>query len=228
MVCMNPAHLHLLVNHFPIIGTYLALPLLVLALVRRADRGALYALVLVLVISGAGAVAANLSGDPAEARVEDLPSVSKHWIDVHSDRADDATIIAVVTAVGALGLLGWTIRRGSTPIVGLGVLGFLTTLSAGAMAWTGVAGGQIHHGELREAGDNTSNASEHGGKGRRGPHAGAGERGGAGEAGEGGEGRGRPGGRRPRGPRPGAGADGADGTEATPGEAPADPAAAGQ
>ena len=202
---MNPAHLHLLVNHFPIIGTYLALPLLVIAAWRRADRGALLAVVLVLAISGATAVAANLTGDPAESRVESLPSVSKHWIDEHSERADYATVVAVVTAVGAIGLLAWAMRRGETPLAGLAVLGFLTTISAGAMAWTGLAGGQIHHGELRAPGDNTSNAAERGG-----------ER-------AGGE-RGRPGGARPaRGGRPrrprGPGEAGEAGEAAEPGEA---------
>jgi hypothetical protein len=147
---MNPAHLHLLVNHFPIVGAFVSLPLLALALWRRGDRGSLLAAVTVLVVSAAGAGAAQLTGDDAEEVVEHLPGVSESLIHTHEERAEVATILAVVTGLGSLGILGFAIRSGKTPLIGTVVLTAGALATAGTMAWTGQAGGQIRHTEIRD------------------------------------------------------------------------------
>ena len=74
---MNDAHLHLLVNHLPIVGAMLSLPLFGLALLMPKDRGALRAAVLVAVFTALGGVAADLTGEPAEEVVEGLPDVTE-------------------------------------------------------------------------------------------------------------------------------------------------------
>lgn len=147
---MNAAHLHLLVNHLPIIGAMLALPLLALALLSKADRGALRAAVVVLALSGAGAVAALQTGEPAEEVVEDLPGVDERAIHEHEERGEAATILSVLAAAAGIATLVLAERRGQAPQAAMiGVLG-LSLLSAGAMAWTGAAGGPIRHSELRD------------------------------------------------------------------------------
>ena len=184
---MNPAHAHLLLNHLPIVGTFIALPLLVLAFARPSERSSLYAVVQVLVLAAGGAVAANRTGEAAEEQVKNLPGVAEQWIHVHSQRADVATVLAVIAGAAALGLLGWTMRGArradpalpvpvGTPAAGLAVLTLLTALSGAAMVYTGLAGGQIHHPELRAEADSEGKSPDRAGSETKGRGNGRGKR----------------------------------------------------
>lgn len=146
---MLATHLHLALNHLPIVATFLALPLLALSLWFREEKGVLLGAVSVLVLAGIGAVGAKWTGEEAEEAVEELPGVSERWIHEHEERAETATIGAVVVAVAAIGVGIFAVRTGTAPSMGLAALMFTTTLSAGAMAWTGLAGGRVHHPEIR-------------------------------------------------------------------------------
>lgn len=150
---MDPAHLHLMVNHVPILGAILSLPLIAIAAWRRTEKGPTLAYATLLTIAAVGGVIALRSGEPAEERVEDMPGVSEHWIEEHEERAETATVLAVITAVGALGALayGWK-RDEGTPAVLTGAVFVGALATSAAMGWTGLAGGQIHHPELRADG----------------------------------------------------------------------------
>lgn len=161
---MDLAHLHLMLNHFPIIGSLLALPLLGIAAWRPQERSALVGAVLVLGVSAIGAAGADFTGEPAEELVEDLPGVSEHWIHEHEERAEVAVVLSVVNGLAALGVLGWAYNKGRTPALGVAGLLALTAATSGDMAWTGLAGGQIHHPELRPE---ATPLSPHGGALRR-------------------------------------------------------------
>jgi hypothetical protein len=148
---MDATHLHLVVNHLPIVGTFLALPLLLLALVRRADAGALHAAALVLVLAGGGAVVAKESGQRAEEAVEHLVGTDEAALQTHEERAEVAVPLSVVTALLALGTVAaraW--RPGVASTVATVVTLAAAAGSAGAMAWVGQSGGLIRHSELRD------------------------------------------------------------------------------
>jgi len=147
---MNAAHLHLVLNHLPIIGALLSVPLVILALAFRNERGLLIAAAVTLTVTGAGALASMQTGEPAEELVEHLPGVAEPLIQAHEERAEVATGLAVATAIGALALFGMTVRRGtSLPAPWLAALLVGTVATSGAMAWTGKAGGVIRHTEIR-------------------------------------------------------------------------------
>jgi len=147
---MNAAHLHLVVNHLPIVGAMLSVPLVIMALAFRNERGLLIAAAMTLTLTGAGALATMQTGEPAEERVEHLPGIAENLIHEHEERAEMATGLAVATAIGALALFGMTIRRGASPPAPLlAALLVGTIATSGAMAWTGKAGGLIHHTEIR-------------------------------------------------------------------------------
>ena len=148
---MSGAHLHLLVNHLPIVGAFLAIPLLGLAVLLRRDRGMLRASVVVLVLSASGAGIALGTGEPAEEQVEDLPGISAPAIHTHEERAEAAAGLSVLAAVVGAGALLLAERRGQAPPLPLAAAVAAALLSAGAMAWTGASGGVIHHEELRGA-----------------------------------------------------------------------------
>ena len=147
---MNAAHLHLLVNHLPILGTFLAIPLIGLVFWRPRDRGLLVGAALILALSGLGAGAALSSGEGAEETVEHLPGVSERLIHAHEEAAEVAAGFAGFAALAGLGVLGWGLVRegGAHRLATAGVL-VATLASAGAMAYTGSTGGVIRHEEIR-------------------------------------------------------------------------------
>lgn len=145
---MNQAHLHLLFNHFPIIGTILCLLLLLFALMRKSDelkRASLGGLVLISLLT----IPAYLTGEPAEKVVEHLPGVSEALIESHEETALVAFIVLGVTGAFALAGLLWFRRRPILPTWLATVVLLLTSISVGLMARTGNLGGEIRHTEIR-------------------------------------------------------------------------------
>lgn len=146
---MNSAHLHLLLNHVPILGSAFGLVLIAWGVFRRSDVVARVGLV-TLVVAALFAIPAYLTGGAAEHAVEDLPGISDAAIHPH----EEAAMIASY-ALGALGVacawMLWRYRR-----VGVSVPSRYTRLAflgavvvAGLMAWTSLLGGVIRHAEIR-------------------------------------------------------------------------------
>ena len=144
---MNTVHLHLLLNHLPVVGTVIGTLLLAVALLRRSDELGRISLGLFGLL-GLIAVAVYLTGEPAEDAVEKLPGISDGLIDRHQDAALIATI--VVGVIGAFALASLLIYRRRALPRWVTVLGFGTALVASsAMAYTANLGGQIRHTEIR-------------------------------------------------------------------------------
>jgi hypothetical protein len=145
---MNWAHVHLLLNHLPVIGTFIALALLVLGIVARNQSVARTSLGISLCM-GLAAIAVYFTGEPAEEAVEHLSTISKSAIETHEAAALAATLTLV-----AMGLLaGHALlrsRRGQVlarPY--LFALLIANAVPAGLSAWTANLGGKIHHEEIR-------------------------------------------------------------------------------
>jgi glucan phosphoethanolaminetransferase (alkaline phosphatase superfamily) len=149
---MNAARLHLLVNHLPVIGFPFGLILLVATILRQGDRGLFAAAVLVVVISGAGGLAAYFTGEPAKKVVEHLADVPKALIETHEEVASIAIILALITTLLAIVLSFVTLRReGRIGVIPLSILLVATVVTCGAMFWTGSTGGKIRHSEIRDS-----------------------------------------------------------------------------
>jgi uncharacterized membrane protein len=146
---MSGAHLHLLLNHLPVIGTLVALLLLAYAQLRgsqeltRASLG-------IFAIAAVMGLAAFLTGEPAEHVVKRLPGIEKSAIHEHEEAALVATwLLGVVGAVSLGGLIGFRKRTGGVPRrFGVLVLA-LSLFPALAMARTANLGGKIRHPEIR-------------------------------------------------------------------------------
>lgn len=145
----NDAHLHLLLNHIPILGSAFALLILGYGLLRKSDDVIRLGLLMFFVI-GAAAVAVYFTGEPAEEMVEDLAGVSHDLIEEHEDAAKFATI--VTAAAGVLALLSLLLHRGRRSAARAATLLTLVVGLAGAvaMARTGTLGGVIRHTEIRD------------------------------------------------------------------------------
>ncbi|MFM8178483.1 MAG: hypothetical protein ACKOAG_04760 [Candidatus Kapaibacterium sp.] len=154
---MDAAHLHLLLNHAPIVGTVIGTVLLAWAVITR-QASVRAAAASVLVAMALVAIPVYLSGEPAEESVEELPGVSEAFIEDHEDAAK-WSLVAMEVA-GALALSGIVASRKGHPLAdALGkatlVVGVITCV---LMARTGNLGGQIRHTEIRAGSGSTEGA----------------------------------------------------------------------
>ncbi|MBK8876160.1 MAG: hypothetical protein IPN13_20680 [Bacteroidetes bacterium] len=144
---MDFTHLHLILNHFPIIGTIIAVFILIYGIYKSylPIQKVSLALIVVLAII---AIPVFLTGEPAEEAVENLPGVSELVIEAHEEAAEAS--IWVMEFTGILALIAFLLIAGkkqfATTSVYLVVLAGL--LSFVMMARTGYLGGQIRHTEL--------------------------------------------------------------------------------
>lgn len=101
---MNDAHLHLLVNHFPIVGTILGLGILIAGIILKNNsiKNTAYCLFIVAAIFAAFSMG---TGEGAEEMVEDMPSIGKEIIHEHEEIAEKLAI--VLYSLGVLSLIGF-------------------------------------------------------------------------------------------------------------------------
>ncbi len=143
---MDAAHIHLLLNHVPVLGTFFGLALLAYALLRR-QQDVLKAALGVFVVTGLAAGVVYLTGESAEELVEGMAGITEALIEPHEESALVALVLAGVLGLAALvGLLFF--RRGVPGWLGSAVL-VLALVAGGAMAWTANLGGRINHPEIR-------------------------------------------------------------------------------
>jgi uncharacterized membrane protein len=145
---MSGAHLHLIVNHIPVLGAVFGLLILSYGVLKRND-GVVRTGLWTLAIVGLAGLAAYLTGEPAEEVVERLPGISESLIERHEEAAYLATIGGGV--VGLVAIAGLALHRAGRPVAsGFSALMLVLTLGLfGGMAWTANLGGQIRHGEIR-------------------------------------------------------------------------------
>ena len=145
---MNTTHLHLILNHIPVLGAAGGLGLLAFALWRHSEAIKRTALG-ILIIAALFAIPVFLTGEPAEDGVKGLPGVSKLLIEQHEEAASVALGGALV--IGALALLGLIWFRGPRLIPAwfslVTLMGAL--IVSGLMGWTASLGGQVRHTEIR-------------------------------------------------------------------------------
>ena len=146
---MSSIHLHLLLNHVPIIGTVLGVLLLAVAVARRSDELGRVALWLFALLAGTS-VLVFLTGEPAEELVEKLPGFSEALTERHEEAALAATIVMGVVGLFSLVVLAVFRRRPlarwATPVALVMALG-----ATAAMGYAANLGGQIRHTEIRAA-----------------------------------------------------------------------------
>jgi hypothetical protein len=145
---MSWAHIHLALNHVPVIGLLIVLLLLVVASLRRSVEltRVSYGLLVLLAIA---TLAVYLTGEPAEELIENLPGFSDALVEQHEEVALIATIgMGVLGLVTLVALIRFRKPRVAPAWYGRGVL-LLALLMGGVMAWTANLGGQIRHSEIR-------------------------------------------------------------------------------
>ena len=144
---MSLTHLHLLLNHFPVVGTIIGVALLGFAVMRKNTDLTKAALGLFAAL-GAITVIVYFTGEPAEKAIEKLPGFSEAIIERHEEIALVATVVLSSFGAFALGALAVFRGRSLPRWVTLSSL-VLVLASAAVMGYTAMTGGQIRHTEVR-------------------------------------------------------------------------------
>ena len=145
---MNDAHLHLAVNHFPIIGTILGLGILIAGIILKNNsvKNTAYCLFIVAAIFAAFSMG---TGEGAEEMVEDMPSIGKEIIHEHEEIAEKLAI--VLYSLGVLSLIGLFMNyKHHTKSNFVSYVTIVVVVIAVYFAQlTGTTGGEIRHTEIR-------------------------------------------------------------------------------
>lgn len=145
---MNPAHVHLALNHLPVILVPLAAVLIACGAWRkRIELTGAGLILLVAATLAAGAV--YLTGEPAEEVVESMPNVMHAAIEEHEEAALPAALTVGLGGLLAVFALVTSRRREGAPRWAVPAT-ILVALAASAMlARTANLGGQIRHPEAQ-------------------------------------------------------------------------------
>lgn len=145
---MNWIHLHLALNHIPVIGLMFVTLLLFTGVIRRSEEIKRLALWWIVILSVAS-IAIKFTGDFAAENAEKYQLLDSALVAKHEQSADQAT--TGVFLMGIMATVGLICGRRGKPVpswanIAVLVLSLLTFL---LLARTANTGGQIRHPEVR-------------------------------------------------------------------------------
>lgn len=144
---MDITHLHLILAHVPVIGTFFGFALLAWGYVTKdilLKKAALVNFIIVAVIG----LAVFLTGDGAKEAVQRLPGIAEKTIDTHEELGEKAIwFLGVLGAASLVSLYLATKNNRRFKILCMITL-IVSVLTIGMMVVVGYTGGQIRHTEL--------------------------------------------------------------------------------
>ena len=153
---MNDAHLHMVINHFPIVGTIVAIGILIAGLLNKNQSIINTAYVLFIIGAVFGILSMN-TGEGAEELVEDMPGIGWKIIHEHEELAEKMALLLDV--LGILSLVGFYFQYKNNPKQKLVsyLLLVLSIASLFVIQKVGTSGGEIRHTEIRNESNATNN-----------------------------------------------------------------------
>lgn len=143
----NSAHIHLILNHFPIIGTAMIIIVFGYAVFINNDKIKRLGLFM-LVFIGLITIPVFISGNKAEGVVKGNEGVQEEFIEPHEDFAKISMIaLEFSTAVSLLGLIIFRNNKALPVWFGFLIL-FMIIISNALMIYTGHLGGRISHNDI--------------------------------------------------------------------------------
>ncbi|MGZ9675881.1 hypothetical protein [Flavobacterium sp. GNP001] len=145
---MNDAHLHLVVNHFPIIGTILGLGILIAGIVLKNKSVQNTAYVL-FVVAAVFAFFSMSTGEGAEEMVEDFPGIGKAIIHEHEEMAEKLALVLYALAITSLFGLYFNLKNKPKAKQVSYVATVVAIIAVFFAQQTGTTGGEVRHTEIR-------------------------------------------------------------------------------
>jgi uncharacterized membrane protein len=145
---MSEAHYHLVVNHFPIIGTIFGLGILIAGILFKNNtiKNVSY---LLFIVAAIFAFLSLKTGGGAAGMVKNMPDISKEIIHKHAETADKLAIVLYVLAfISLLGLYTNIKNKPKAKLVSYLVL-IIAAVGVYLAQQTGTTGGEIRHTEIR-------------------------------------------------------------------------------
>lgn len=146
---MNWAHIHLMINHFPVVGLLFGFLLLILSIAKKSEdlkRISMWILVVVSLI----VLPVYLTGESSEDMVEDLAGVSESIIEQHEEMAKISLISVILLGITVVAGLFFFRRITTIPRWFIMLLLIISIIAGGLMGKTANLGGQIRHTEIRK------------------------------------------------------------------------------
>ena len=144
---MGWPHIHLLINHVPVLGVMFGLILAIVAF--WLNHGEFKKMALwVSLIAGAAAGLVYFTGEQAEEALLRAPGISQPLVLAHDDAAFYAVVAAVALAVLSLAALLLMRRKMPWPRWLAPAWFLVAVLTAGLISWTANLGGRIRHPEI--------------------------------------------------------------------------------
>ncbi len=145
---MNATHLHLILTHFPIVGTIIGIGILIYGLFLKKleiQKVALATFILMALLT----IPVFLTGEEAGETVENIAAISEQLIENHEELAEKA-----IWLMGLLGLLSiislFAIFKKLSFAKTITLVTLIVSLvTFGVFAQVGNLGGQIRHSEIR-------------------------------------------------------------------------------
>lgn len=150
---MNQAHLHMIVNHFPIIGSIFGAGILIAGLVFK-NKSIQYTAFVLLAIAAIFGLVSMRTGEGAEEIAENL-GISRGIIHEHEEIAEKFIILLYLTGAVAILTLITSLKDHAKAKVFTYITLFLAIATAVLSKSVGTTGGEIRHTEIRE--NNTQN-----------------------------------------------------------------------
>ena len=146
---MNDAHLHMLVNHFPIIGLFFGFLILLFGIIRNNGTLKSTAYIIFIFCTIMGKVS-MMTGDNAEHSVEKMAGFSGEYIHEHEEAAElFMKPLYVLGIVSVFGLVSVVKKRSSEKIVSICAL-LIAAICLFLSKGVGTTGGEVRHTEIRE------------------------------------------------------------------------------
>jgi uncharacterized membrane protein len=145
---MNDAHWHLVVNHFPIIGTIFGVGILIVGVVLK-NKTSINTAYFIFIVTALFALASMSTGEGAEEMVEDLPTVGKQIIHEHEEMAEKLAIALYI--LGGLSIVGLFLnfKNHSKAILVTYLVLIIGAVAVFLGKETGTTGGEVRHTEIR-------------------------------------------------------------------------------
>ena len=146
---INFAHLHLVLNHLPIMTIPIALVFFVFSICRKNEELKKFSL-LVIAATAATVIPVFFTGEPAEDVVEGLVGISKKLIHDHEETAELSLILTLIAGAFSIIMLFFEQKFVFLKKYGDKVVLALCVAALGLLVYTANKGGKIRHSELRD------------------------------------------------------------------------------
>lgn len=146
---MDAGHIHLMINHFPVIGTFFGLILYGIGFLRKnkvLEKAGLFTFLGIALIS----IPTYFSGLMAHETIEKMAGTSKKAVHEHQEMAETALFLMAGLAIASLTLLVvmWRSKNNKTGLM-KGIVLVLALITFTFMSLVDNLGGKIRRPELR-------------------------------------------------------------------------------